>query len=303
MASIKLQPGTLNPPACYENEQQRFEAYVAKIVATIIGGLQWESQQGAPVDLGIYWLRQNSDGRSRGPRKYNTTDGRWVPWLELPIMPDSSGGVANAYTATTGHSLVTAAVRITGRRIVFTAIASNTGACTLDVDGTGALPIVRDGSDPLEAGDIVADALYEVLYNSAGGGRWEMFTQIPALAVATPTYVETAEFAIPAAASFVEVNHSQSKKPFAVRVVAVCKTTVDGYAVGDEIDITGMTADLNAGDEDSMAYNVSANTSKITVSANTADNGQLYVARTGGTAAWNTAQSNFLFKAYLTFLP
>jgi hypothetical protein len=303
MASIKLQPGTLNPPACYENEQLRFEAFVAKIVATIIGGLQWETQQGAPVDLGIYWLRQNSDGRSRGPRRYNTTDGRWVPWLEMPIIPDSSGGVANAYTATTGHSLVTGSVRLTGRRIVFTAVADNTGACTLDVDGTGAIPIVRDGEDPLESGDIVADALYEVIFNAAGGGRWEMATQIPALAVSTPTYVETPEFAIPAASSFVEVNHSQAKKPFEVRVVAICKTSIDGYAVDDEIDITGMTADVDSGDEDGAAYNVSANTSKITVSANKADQGQLYVARTGGNAAWHTAQANFMLKAYLTFLP
>lgn len=303
MASIKLAPGTLNPGACFETEQQRFEAYVEKIVATIIGGLQWETQQSQPVDLGIYWLRQNSDGRPRGPRRYNTTDGRWVPWLEMPIIPDSSGGVANSYTVTTGHSLVSGAVRLNGRRVIFGAVADNSGASTLDVDGTGAVAIVRHGADPLLPGDLTQDSLYEVIFNSAGGGRWELATPVPPSEIDLPTYVELPEFAIPAAGSFVEVNHSQSKKPFTVRVVAICKTGVDGYSVGDEIDITGMTADVDSGDEDGAAYNVSSNTTKITVSANKADQGQLYVARTGGNAAWHTAQTNFMLKAYLTFLP
>lgn len=303
MASIKLEPGTLNPGACYENEQQRLEAYVAKIVATIIGGLQWETQQSQPVDLGIYWLRQNTDGRSRGPRRYNTTDGRWVPWLEIPIMPDSSGGAANVYTATTGHSLVSGAVRITGRRIVFEAVADNTGASTLDVDGTGAVAIVRHGADALLPGDLTANSLYEVIFNAAGGGRWELATPVPPTELELPLYASTAEFAVPAAGSAVEVSHSGGKVPFACRVVAVCKTAIDGYSVGEEFDAQAVSADFNAAEPDGPAYTIAVTTSKINVACCDAGGGMTYAKRTGGNANWLTSSPNWMFKAYLTFLP
>lgn len=303
MASIKNTPGTLSPPACYASEQERFEAYVAKIISTIIGGLQWEAGNAAPVDLGLFWLRLNSDTRPRGPRQYSAADGRWIPWLEVPLIPDSSGGGANAYTITTGHNLTTAAVQITGRRVLFTAAATNTGASTLAVDGTSAVALVRDGGNALQAGAIISGGIYEAVYNAAGGGRWEIQSPMPVPADQQPVYITTAEFAVPAAASFVEVSHSEAKVPFAVRVVAVCKTGVNGYSVGDELAIEGIAADFSASDEDGPAYLVSANTTKITVSAATAANGQTYPARTGGNADWGAASANFMLKAYLTFLP
>lgn len=114
-------------------------------------------------------------------------------------------------------------------------------------------------------------------------------------------YITSAEFPVTTAGSNSEVPHGQSSKPFMVRVVAVCKTTVGGYAVDDEIDITGISADLG-GSTDCPAYVVSANATEVTVSAQTAASGQNYTLRAGGVGDWAAASSNFVFKAYMLFL-
>lgn len=43
--------------------------------------------------------------------------------------------------------------------------ATNTGAATLDIDGLGAADIVKSNGDPLDAGNIVADTLYPVVFD------------------------------------------------------------------------------------------------------------------------------------------
>ncbi len=305
MAQIKHSAGNLTPPACYSTEQERFEAYVAKIISTFLGGFEWEDNQAAPVDLTLYWLKRAADQRHVGARKWSTPDARWAPWLESLCIPESSGGAADAYTATTGHALTTQLVKMTGRRFLFIGVANNTGASTLNVDGIGAVPIVRHGAEPLLADDIVAGCIYEVVFNAAGGGRFEMVTPLPPseVVLALPTYITTPEFSVPAHGSFVEVSHSGGKVPAFVRVVAVCKTGSSGYSVGDELAIEGIGADISSGEEDAPAYLVNASASKITVSAMTAGNGQTFPLKTGGVGAWNTASVNFTFKAYLCFLP
>lgn len=237
MATINLSPGTLAPPACYETEQDRFDAYVAKIVATILGGLQWEFLSAAPIDLQSYWLRKLTDTRPKGPRQYVVADGRWVPWLEVPLLVDSSAGVANAYTAVSGHNLLTAAIHTTGRRVVFTAAATNTGASTLDLDGTGAVAIVRAGANALLAGDLVSGMLYEVIWNSAGGGRWELTTPVPPYVATAPTYPAALTGAIPAAGAVTTLPHGQAKKPEFVDARLVCTSADRGFSAADELSI------------------------------------------------------------------
>lgn len=305
MASIILNSGVLPPPACYDTEQARFEAYVAAIVATVVGGLQWDDGEVPPLDLELYWLRPDANGRPIGVRKYVAPDGVWEPPIESIIWPDSSGGVADAYTATTGHALPIGAVQIQGRRIAFVAAATNGGASTLNVDGTGDKPITRHGGAAIQASDISNGSIIDVIYNTAGGGRWEMATPVPPITTGQATFTTTSEFAIPLPGSNVQVSFAGSKAPCVITLVAVCKTAVDGYSIGDEVHATGIGADINVGAEDAPAYVVSASatTGKITVSAQTADNGQNYTAFAGGAANWGTAQSNFLFKAYLIFAP
>ena len=78
-----------------------------------------------------------------------------------------AGGVANAYTLTYG---VNDASLYQGAVYTFRAPAANTGASTLNVnDGTGAHPIVRNGStatEALSAFDIVVGGYYSVAWDS-----------------------------------------------------------------------------------------------------------------------------------------
>ena len=72
-------------------------------------------------------------------------------------------GAADAYVVTLPN---TAATFLDGMQVVFKASAANTGACTVNVDSLGAKSITRhDGTTPV-AGDIGADKITELRYNS-----------------------------------------------------------------------------------------------------------------------------------------
>ena len=58
-----------------------------------------------------------------------------------------------------------------GMPIRFKADVANTGACTLNVNGLGAITIKKNLSVDLASGDIQANQIVEVVYNSTGAGR------------------------------------------------------------------------------------------------------------------------------------
>jgi hypothetical protein len=300
MASINLTPGTLSPPACYASEQDRFNAYVAKIVSTILGGIQWEDGIAPPIDLALYWLRKMSDGRYKGIRKY-TADGRWVPLLESRWIPDSFGGVLNAYTATTGHSLVAASVQRTGVSVLFVAAATNTGASTLDVDGTGPIAIKRHGNTDLQAGDIVSGGIYEVIYN-ATGARWELATPVPPNTVTAPTYVPLTG-AVPAAANITAMPHGQFKAPEFIDVRLVCIAADRGYSIGDEVSIESFFwSGLGTG---VPAFTVERDTTNVRVIRLSDAPQTVFVTGKGAGAAYDVAanMASWTIKADCQFLP
>lgn len=74
-----------------------------------------------------------------------------------------AGGTANALTITNASSPVTALAL--GQRISLRAAATSTGAATLNVDGLGAVSIVRHDGSATVAGDIVAGRVYDVVYD------------------------------------------------------------------------------------------------------------------------------------------
>lgn len=301
MSSIKLQPGTLSPPACYDSEQARFEAYVAKIVATSIGGLQWETQQGAPVDLGVYWLRSTSDGRARGPRAYNTVDGRWVPWMEGRWVPDSSGGAANAYTATTGHNLLAGTIQRTGVKVLFVPVATNTGASTLNVDGTGAIAITRHGAAALQPGDLPLNSIAEVVFN-ASGPRWELATPVPPATATAVTYLALTG-AVPAAGAVTTLPHGQFKAPEFMDAKLVCTADDRGYSINDEVNLESFFwTGSNAG---TPAFTVERDTTNVRVIRLSDAPQVVYVTAKGGGAAYGTAadMSKWSLKINCQFLP
>ena len=75
-------------------------------------------------------------------------------------------GAADAYVVTLPY---TPLALTDGMQVVFKASAINTGACTINVDSLGAKSIKRqDGSAPI-AGDIAANKITELRYNSTSG--------------------------------------------------------------------------------------------------------------------------------------
>ncbi len=98
-----------------------------------------------------------------------------------------SGGAADAQTLTSnaGYSSL-----FDGLALRFTAGFANTGAATLNVDALGAQSIVRPNGDSLEAGDIVADGIYDVSYD-AGNTRFVLVGSAPVLTQGTKRLTST----------------------------------------------------------------------------------------------------------------
>lgn len=82
----------------------------------------------------------------------------------------TTAGSSNTYTLTQSYISAIA----TGTRLLCLANHSNTGAATLNVNGGGAVSIVkRDGSTALDSGDIVSGDFFEVAYD---GTSWVLIT-------------------------------------------------------------------------------------------------------------------------------
>jgi hypothetical protein len=91
----------------------------------------------------------------------------------------AAGGVADAYTVTL---LPAVASYTAGQLLTFRANAPNTGASTVDVNGLGVKPIMKNGDQDLAADDIKNGQIVTVIYdgtnfqmvshlgNAAGGG-------------------------------------------------------------------------------------------------------------------------------------
>lgn len=81
----------------------------------------------------------------------------------------ASAGGTTAYTFTSSQGLTTLT---DGYKIAFTCNATNTGACTLNVDGLGAAPLQKVKGTDLAAGELVAGCVYTVAYDSASTATW-----------------------------------------------------------------------------------------------------------------------------------
>lgn len=73
-------------------------------------------------------------------------------------------GAANAYAVTLGSTL---SAYEAGVMVVFKAANANSGASTLNVNSLGAASLKKDGTLSLEAGDIAADQIVQVVYDGS----------------------------------------------------------------------------------------------------------------------------------------
>lgn len=76
------------------------------------------------------------------------------------------GGTADAITLTLPE-IVELVSYIKGNRFTFKAAQTNTGATTINVDGVGAVEVLKTGGLPLTAGSIIAGGVYDVYYDGS----------------------------------------------------------------------------------------------------------------------------------------
>jgi len=181
--NVTLVAGTLAPPACYQSEQQRYEAYIAATTGTVPSGyIQWVVSASTPGagDRDKLWLQIDANGNPLEAFRY--VSGAWRRWENTPLLGLVSGGAGNAYTIT--NSPVELAL-VPLKIYTFIANHSCTGASTLNIDGLGATAITRANATALQANDIVNGQVCVVLYD---GTQFQLISDRPANASATYLY-------------------------------------------------------------------------------------------------------------------
>lgn len=164
--TITLTPGTLPPPACYAEEQERFDAYVAAIIASVTGGIQWEVGSSAPSDTTKYWLVTDTNGRPLYAAKYSTADAAWVRFLTDVIWcGDATGTLGNYQVAPIPVFTTTASAYAYGRMYAFKVPHNNPGAATLNVNSLGQRDIKKLVSTALAANDVLVGQLVIVVFD------------------------------------------------------------------------------------------------------------------------------------------
>jgi hypothetical protein len=89
---------------------------------------------------------------------------RWAAWLDQIGGTVTYGGSSNAYTATSpsGHALTAYAA---GNLYALKANHTNTGPCTINIDGLGVKSIVTPAGAALDASAIVSGGVYLLVYD------------------------------------------------------------------------------------------------------------------------------------------
>jgi hypothetical protein len=148
----------------------------------------------------------------------------------------TTGGSANAYTLTTGQSLV---ANVSGQAFHVKWSFGNTGAATINVDGIGAKALTKNGANALISGDLVSGTYARVTYDGTqfqvGGALPGVYqplsanlTALGALTISANTYLlgtganAFSVASIPAAAQTLIAQSSQS----ALRSAGLGSTTV-----------------------------------------------------------------------------
>ena len=183
MAEIQLEPGTLpGYPPCYSSEQERFDAYVAAIIAEIIGGIQWQATETAPTDTDLWWQKMD------GPRiveylKWSTADGAWIRPFSEVINTGTAAGAGNAYTITNAPPMTAATAYRSGTTFTFRANHANTGSVTLSIDGLPPKELRKlGGTAQLLADEIVAGQMIVAIYD---GTYFQIASVLPRVGLAT----------------------------------------------------------------------------------------------------------------------
>lgn len=89
-----------------------------------------------------------------------------------------------------------------GMEVTFKAGTANTGACTLNVNGSGAKTIKKDVSSDLSTGDILANQIVTVVYD---GTNFQVVSKTPSTSSSSNVYTANDTWTKPSGATFVKV--------------------------------------------------------------------------------------------------
>ncbi len=300
MATIRLSAATLPSRACgFDSEQERLDAYVAAIRATLLGGLQWETSASAPADLGAYWLKTDASGRPIGYRVHVAADGRMAPPLDATYNCVAAG-TGDAITVSNSIKFTAGMAFRTGMKFRFVAPGTNTGAVTLKIDDQDPKDLLKNGGEDMAAGDIVEDQIIEVVYN-ATVGYFEIVSTTKTPMPTQPTRT-SGTGGVPAAGGNTSIPHGGTTYPDRAEVVMRCTDSDRGYAVGDEVPIEG--AFWSGSNTGIPAFTLHrTETAVVIVRSNTVT--EVRLAPKGGGAAYDTAivTTKWELKARCEFWP
>lgn len=301
MPDYPVIPGTLPSGWCPETWQAVLNEFSSLMAVTVPAAQTIVIADAEPSasDRDKLWVKTTA-GAPYSSGLWIYKGGAWQPVLPIQLY-FADTGVANAMVITTGQSIASAAF-LGNRLFLIRVAAQNTGATTLKVDNMAALAVKKTNGTDLASGDIKAGQLLLIAYDP-NDSVYELLTIIPDATPSQLSWATSTDYAIPAPGNAITVTHTFGKVPEIIRVVAVCQVATNGYVAGNEVAIEGITADINAGDEDVAAYTVSADSGAITIAACTATNGQAYTAKSGGFADWGAAYPNFKFRVYMMAFP
>ena len=231
MSTITVTKGTLPSPRCYQNEQERYEAYIDATEFSV-DGVEWVAQQTAPNDdKSKYWLELDANGRPVRARRWSIADGAWMPMNDVAPRVCTDTGAANA-SVVSWAAYPFSSLR-TNEVLIVKIANANTGACTLKLNNFAAIPIKHGGSDPWENA-MAANKWYILLYD---GTNWELLNPDPEPPdlVITDKW-ESTKYPVGSTNTSITIAHNKGKVPFVLRAVFVCKTQdATGFPAGYEV--------------------------------------------------------------------
>lgn len=190
-ATVTLTPGTLPPPGnpppgCYASEQDRFNAYVAAIIATITGSREVYIGPTAPSDLSLLWIKTSGPtGYPIAILTYSADAASWVRTTEIPTWGGISNGAGASYQVVIDPPYLTdATAYVVGKVYRFVANHESVGASTFQVNSLAIKNIKIRVTEDLVAKSILNNQVVDLTYD---GVNMQMISPVGTLPPVPPT--------------------------------------------------------------------------------------------------------------------
>lgn len=275
--TLTLTAATLPPGFCPATQQEQLDTYADYLTVQIpdyYTSIVISDTDPAPADQDKVWLKLDGSGDPLDFFLY--VGGTWTQINPPNLWVGAVGGVADAYTFSPTNYPGGGAPR-TNDVFILKINAANTGACTLNLNASGAVSIKSAGSNPW-AGALEANKWYTFVFDGTNY-EVESIKQLTAGAITPGTngqfirtrggvsvwesYYASGETAIPSAGNAATFTHGLSSVPIVVEIRLRCTDAGGdvGYPQNREVQVwTGYSA--SASNED-PAFSVSVSDTAI----------------------------------------